>query len=179
MLQLTSIPLTFVLGFYVSLIVTRWGWSDVKILCLIILVDKLTLTLLRWWNQYSLLPWPDTLAIYTMGFLIGKVFLLLSVLVLIFIPWSTRRSARGWWGGTLWGTACSPTACAWGPSASGWRRGFPTSRYIFFPPFAKWPSTSIHICLAAPRWRWTDEGWWTESASGPRHQGLCQDYWCL
>jgi len=46
--QLTSIPLTFVLGFYVSLIVTRW------------------------WNQYSLLPWPDTLAIYTMGFLIGK-----------------------------------------------------------------------------------------------------------
>jgi len=46
--QLTSIPLTFVLGFYVSLIVTRW------------------------WNQYSLLPWPDTLAILVMGFLVGK-----------------------------------------------------------------------------------------------------------
>ena len=33
--QLSSIPLTFVLGFYVSLIVSRW------------------------WSQYTLLPWPD------------------------------------------------------------------------------------------------------------------------
>ena len=32
--------MTFVLGFYVSLIVTRW------------------------WDQYNLLPWPDSLAIY-------------------------------------------------------------------------------------------------------------------
>ena len=40
MLQLTSIPLTFVLGFYVSLIVTRWGWLDVRILSLIILVGR-------------------------------------------------------------------------------------------------------------------------------------------
>jgi hypothetical protein len=47
--QLTSIPLTFVLGFYVSLIVTRWG------------------------NQYSLPPWPDSMAMYTAGFLTGKV----------------------------------------------------------------------------------------------------------
>jgi len=46
--QLSSIPLTFVLGFYVSLIVTRW------------------------WNQYSLLPWPDSMAMYTAGFLTGK-----------------------------------------------------------------------------------------------------------
>jgi len=46
--QLSSIPLTFVLGFYVSLIVTRW------------------------WRQYSLLPWPDSMAMYTAGFLTGK-----------------------------------------------------------------------------------------------------------
>jgi len=36
--NLRSIPLTFVLGFYVSLIVDRW------------------------WNQYQLLPWPDSFA---------------------------------------------------------------------------------------------------------------------
>jgi len=46
--QLSSIPLTFVLGFYVSLIVSRW------------------------WRQYSLLPWPDSMAMYTAGFLTGK-----------------------------------------------------------------------------------------------------------
>ena len=46
--QLSSIPLTFVLGFYVSLIVTRW------------------------WRQYSLLPWPDSMAMYTAAFLTGK-----------------------------------------------------------------------------------------------------------
>ena len=39
-IQMSSIPMTFVLGFYVSLIVTRW------------------------WDQYNLLPWPDSLAIY-------------------------------------------------------------------------------------------------------------------
>ena len=47
--QLSSIPLTFVLGFYVSLIVRRW------------------------WCQYSLLPWPDSMAMYTAAFLTGKV----------------------------------------------------------------------------------------------------------
>ena len=47
--QLSSIPLTFVLGFYVSLIVTRW------------------------WRQYSLLPWPDSMAMYTAAFLTGKM----------------------------------------------------------------------------------------------------------
>ena len=129
MLQLTSIPLTFVLGFYVSLIVTRWAGSISKY-C----IDKLS----RWWNQYSLLPWPDTLAIYTMGFLIGKVLDLVYVLVPLLTPWS-RRSVRGWCGGTSWGTACSPTACAWGRSASGWRRGFPTSRYL--PSLARQQST--------------------------------------
>ena len=36
--NLKTVPLTFMLGFYVSLIVSRW------------------------WKQYNLLPWPDTFA---------------------------------------------------------------------------------------------------------------------
>ena len=46
-IQMSSIPMTFVLGFYVSLIVKRW------------------------WDQYNLLPWPDSLAIYIVGLLHG------------------------------------------------------------------------------------------------------------
>ena len=46
--QLSAIPLTFVLGFYVSLIVSRW------------------------WAQYTLLPWPDSMAILVITFLTGK-----------------------------------------------------------------------------------------------------------
>ncbi|KAH9634776.1 hypothetical protein HF086_012642 [Spodoptera exigua] len=38
--QSESIPMSFVLGFYVSLVVKRW------------------------WEQYKLLPWPDTLALF-------------------------------------------------------------------------------------------------------------------
>lgn len=38
--QSETIPMSFVLGFYVSLVVKRW------------------------WEQYRLLPWPDTLALY-------------------------------------------------------------------------------------------------------------------
>ncbi|CAD7083458.1 unnamed protein product [Hermetia illucens] len=38
--QIDSIPMSFVLGFYVSLVVKRW------------------------WEQYKLLPWPDTLALF-------------------------------------------------------------------------------------------------------------------
>jgi len=41
--NLKSIPLTFVLGFYVSLIVNRW------------------------WTQYRLLPWPDSFAMLLVG----------------------------------------------------------------------------------------------------------------
>ena len=44
-IQMSSIPMTFVLGFYVSLIVKRW------------------------WDQYNLLPWPDSMAIYIVGLL--------------------------------------------------------------------------------------------------------------
>jgi len=39
--------MTFGLGFYVSLIVKRW------------------------WDQYNLLPWPDSLAIFIVGLLRG------------------------------------------------------------------------------------------------------------
>jgi len=38
--HIESIPLTFVLGFYVNIVVTRW------------------------WDQYTYIPWPDSLALY-------------------------------------------------------------------------------------------------------------------
>ena len=40
--------------------------------------------LARWWNQYSLLPWPDTLAIYIMGFLraSGKVSIVIIIIII-------------------------------------------------------------------------------------------------
>ena len=41
--NLSNIPLTFMLGFYVSLVVDRW------------------------WKQYKLLPWPDSFAIMVTG----------------------------------------------------------------------------------------------------------------
>ena len=44
-IQQSSIPMTFVLGFYVTLIVGRW------------------------WDQYKMLPWPDSLAIFVVGLL--------------------------------------------------------------------------------------------------------------
>ena len=46
-IQTSSMPMTFLLGFYVSLIVKRW------------------------WDQYNLLPWPDSLAIYIVGLVQG------------------------------------------------------------------------------------------------------------
>eukprot|EP00095_Tigriopus_kingsejongensis_P003438 snap_masked-scaffold110_size354795-processed-gene-2.3 protein:Tk03438 transcript:snap_masked-scaffold110_size354795-processed-gene-2.3-mRNA-1 annotation:"bestrophin 23" len=46
-IHISSIPMTFGLGFYVSLIVKRW------------------------WDQYSLLPWPDSLAIFVVGLIGG------------------------------------------------------------------------------------------------------------
>ncbi len=49
LIQMSSIPMTFGLGFYVSLIVKRW------------------------WDQYRLLPWPDSLAIFVVGLLRGQV----------------------------------------------------------------------------------------------------------
>lgn len=47
--QSESIPMSFVLGFYVSLIVARW------------------------WQQYKLLPWPDTLALFISAAIPGNV----------------------------------------------------------------------------------------------------------
>lgn len=58
--------MSFVLGFYVSLIVKRW------------------------WEQYKLLPWPDTLALFISAALPGNVsdnilfFYLFYLLILIF-----------------------------------------------------------------------------------------------
>jgi len=45
--QYTGLPLTFLLGFYVSLVVKRW------------------------WEQYCKLPWPDNIAIYLRGLVTG------------------------------------------------------------------------------------------------------------
>ena len=46
-IQMSSIPMTFVLGFYVSLVVKRW------------------------WDQYQVLPFPDSLGIFTVGLIRG------------------------------------------------------------------------------------------------------------
>jgi len=43
----TGLPLTFLLGFYVSLVVKRW------------------------WEQYCFLPWPDSIAIFLRGLVVG------------------------------------------------------------------------------------------------------------
>ena len=47
--QSESIPMSFVLGFYVSLVVKRW------------------------WEQYRMLPWPDTLALFISAAIPGQV----------------------------------------------------------------------------------------------------------
>lgn len=47
--QSETIPMSFVMGFYVSLIVKRW------------------------WEQYKLLPWPDTLALFLNAGIPGAV----------------------------------------------------------------------------------------------------------
>jgi len=43
------IPVSFVLGFYVAVVVGRW------------------------WNQYLSIPWPDSLALYVSTLIIGQV----------------------------------------------------------------------------------------------------------
>lgn len=62
--QSESIPMSFVLGFYVSLIVKRW------------------------WEQYKLLPWPDTLALFISAAIPGNVSKLFCI---IFCATSHRR----------------------------------------------------------------------------------------
>jgi hypothetical protein len=44
------IPLSFVLGFYVSIVMQRW------------------------WNQYVSIPWPDTIAVFVSSNVHGQVF---------------------------------------------------------------------------------------------------------
>ena len=53
-IEISAIPLTFVLGFYVNMIVTRW------------------------WEQYILLPWPDSAAIFVVGLMKGLLSLFSS-----------------------------------------------------------------------------------------------------
>lgn len=43
------IPVSFVLGFYVSIVIKRW------------------------WDQYTCIPWPDSLAVLINAFLSGEV----------------------------------------------------------------------------------------------------------
>lgn len=45
-----QIPLSFVLGFYVSIVMTRW------------------------WNQYESIPWPDPVAMLVSAYINGQVF---------------------------------------------------------------------------------------------------------
>lgn len=47
--QTETIPMSFVLGFYVTLVVGRW------------------------WDQYKLLPWPDTLCLFLNAGIPGSV----------------------------------------------------------------------------------------------------------
>lgn len=44
----TLIPLSFVLGFYVSIVMTRW------------------------WNQYTSIPWPDPIAVFVSATIHGQ-----------------------------------------------------------------------------------------------------------
>ena len=56
-----TIPLMFVLGFYVSLVVARWWGQDNRIT-----IDTMMTTPCRW-DQYNLLPWPDSFALMCVG----------------------------------------------------------------------------------------------------------------
>jgi bestrophin, other len=49
------IPLSFVLGFYVSVVMTRW------------------------WSQYQTIPWPDPIAVFVSATIHGQVILILRV----------------------------------------------------------------------------------------------------
>ena len=62
-----SIPMSFVLGFYVTLVVGRW------------------------WQQYKLLPWPDTLALFVSAAIPGAVSLSISISLFF------RAFPRMWW----------------------------------------------------------------------------------
>ena len=46
--QSAGVPITFLLGFYVSLMVRRW------------------------WEQYSRIPWPDSIALYLRGLVVSS-----------------------------------------------------------------------------------------------------------
>lgn len=69
------IPLSFVLGFYVTIVMTRW------------------------WDQYNNIPWPDPLAVYVSAHIHGQVrFFLLMFRNFLWIS-GFRTSEGGWCGG--------------------------------------------------------------------------------
>jgi len=57
--QIESIPMSFVLGFYVTLIVKRW------------------------WDQYWILPMPDSLALYVSASIHGQVSRVLHTVIIL------------------------------------------------------------------------------------------------
>lgn len=75
--QSETIPMSFVMGFYVSLVVKRW------------------------WEQYKLLPWPDTLALFLNAGIPGGVnktnIFLISYcwsIWLLFIGWKAKTDEK-------------------------------------------------------------------------------------
>ena len=113
--QSTGLPITFLLGFYVSLVVKRW------------------------WEQYSKLPWPDTIAIYLKGLLEG---------------WGELRDQRNFYQTLLELRGLRE----WGP---GWS-GEPSSDISYWPIF----SVSEETPPACPRDFQTWKPWWKLGSSG-------------
>ena len=58
------IPVTFVLGFYVSIIVGRYN-SD---FCSFSFYPR---PRRRWWDQYKAIPWPDSVCLFISACLLG------------------------------------------------------------------------------------------------------------
>ena len=104
-----GLPITFLLGFYVSLVVKRW------------------------WEQYSKLPWPDTIAIYLKVSsprfcqkLLKSHCVPHGVRVCWRAPRGLRGSGPGSCGGRSSATSCSPTSSASAVTPPGSPRGSPT-----------------------------------------------------
>ena len=56
------IPVTFVLGFYVAIIVGRYTTNYPNILFI---------PASRWWDQYKAIPWPDSVCLFISACLLG------------------------------------------------------------------------------------------------------------
>ena len=62
------IPLSFVLGFYVSIVMTRW------------------------WNQYQNIPWPDPIAVFVSATIHGQV-----NEQVCYLPHLGMQGVQHWW----------------------------------------------------------------------------------